>query len=440
MLSFYDYLHMFASFWLEIVVCAVLLMRKRTDFRKGASWRIPVGVAVSLGMSGASFALANIMPWNTWTNILVYTMLFLSIIGAFLLVYKEAVKETLLVCLVAYTMQHMVYQVSVLVFDTGLKDSMNASLDYGLALAIYTVALIAMRIGCYVVLYFALVRLFRKNSRFLLRSGYVIGLAICVYAVAVMANAAAHNLVDQTNYWLVGMIAGVLLLCCILFNFFIVGGFKLAEHKEESLLMKSTYEAKMTQYEMTQKNIDFINMKCHDLRKFVRALREKQERLTDEEYQIIEDSLRIYDTGMRTGSPTLDTLFQDKALYCKARGIELTILVDGSLFESFRTSDVHFLFMNILDNAIEAVEKVEEPSRKIISLTSYSKQGAIIIEEMNYFDGEIKTNEDGSLASSKKDVILHGYGSKSIAYITKKYEGELTIDINEGIFQLRIVF
>ena len=440
MLSFYDFLHMFASFWVEIVVGAILLMREKKAFRKGAPWRIPVGIALSLGAAVGAFFLANAIPWNTWTNILVYTLLFVCIIAAFFLVYKGAFKEILLVCLVSYTMQHITYQASVLVFDTGLKDSMLSALGYELGIAIYTVGLIALRIGCYVVMYFALVRPFVKNSRFLLTAGYVLGLAICVYAVAVMANAAARNLIDQTNYALVGVVAGVLLLCCVLFNFFIVGGFKLAERKEESLLMKSTYEAKMKQYEMTEKNIDFINMKCHDLRKFVRALREKQEKLSEEEYQIIEDSLRIYDTGMRTGSATLDTLFQDKALYCKAHGIELTVLVDGSLYEGFETGDVHFLFMNILDNAIEAVENVKEASRKVISLTSYAKQGAVIIEEMNYYDGEILHNSDGSLASSKKDVILHGYGSKSIAYITKKYDGEITIEAEDGVFELRIVF
>ena len=440
MLSFYDYIHMFFTFLLEISVCTILLMRHKTAFRKGAAWRIPLAVVLTVGASVGAFFLAYVMPWNTWTNILVYTLLFVFIIVSFLIVYERSLKKIMIVCLVAFTMQHMTYQVSVMVFDTGLRDTLLANMGYDSGTALYTALLVLLRIVVYVFLYFTLVRLFLKNSHYILRPWFIVGLSLAVYLIAIMANAAAKNNISPTDYVLTGIVAAVLFFCCVLFDFFVVGGFKLAERREEALLMKSTYEAKMMQYEMTEKNIDFINMKCHDLRKFVRALRQKQEKLTDEEYQIIEDSLRIYDTGVRTGSPTLDTLFQDKALYCKAHNIELTVLVDGTMFKDFAQNDIHFLFMNILDNAIEAVEKVSDPAKRTISLTTYSRKGEIIIEEMNYFEGEIRTKSDGSFISSKPDAVLHGYGTKSIAYITGRYDGVLTIDGSDGIFRLRIVF
>ena len=86
------------------------------------------------------------------------------------------------------------------------------------------------------------------------------------------------------------------------------------------------------------------------------------------------------------------------------------------------------------------IQNIEEKEHRVISLTASKKQGMLLIEETNYFNGEIKFNSDGSIKTTKKDnAKYHGYGTKSIAYIVKKYEGKVEYEINDHIFKLRIV-
>lgn len=438
-MGLYDYFHMFFFFATEMLLSIFLLTPKKKNLRQGALWRIPLGLAISYGSTVAAYFLVVGVGWNVWMNIFVYTLIFAAIIGAVALVYPLPIKELFLQCMVAYTMQHIAYQIGVIVFDTGLHDLMLANMGYDAATWTYEGLLALLKVLLYLGLYFSLVRLYIQNFHYLLNRGFVIAMSIYVYVVAVVANAIAHNYVPVDSYLVMGVFAGLLGSCCILFDVLVVGGFKFVERKQNALLMASTYEAKIRQAEMTEKNIDFINMKCHDLRKFIRELRQNQHSISEEEFQVIEDSLRLYDTGVRTGSPNLDVLLQDKALYCKAHGIEFTPYVDALAFSSCDPSDIHFLFMNVIDNAIEASENIVDKQRRIISLTAYKRHGALIVEEMNYYDGEIRRDAKGRLLSAKEDPILHGYGVKSIEYIVGKYNGQLTIDSSDNIFRLRIV-
>ena len=114
--------------------------------------------------------------------------------------------------------------------------------------------------------------------------------------------------------------------------------------------------------------------------------------------------------------------------------------MDGDAFNDMSNSDVYFLLVNIIDNAIEAVEHIQEKEKRIITLTASKKQGVLVIEETNYYKGEIAFNKDGSLKTTKVDnAKYHGYGTKSIMYIVKNYDGKVEYQTKDNIFILRIV-
>ena len=180
-------------------------------------------------------------------------------------------------------------------------------------------------------------------------------------------------------------------------------------------------------------------MKCHDLRKELNRLKVKKSELKDEDFCMLEESLNFYDSSVKTGNDNIDALIQDKLIYCNAVGIEFTSLVDGDAFKDLATSDVYFMLTNIIDNAIEATENIEEKEHRVISLTASKKKGVLLIEETNYYKGDIKFNSDGSIKTTKDNAKYHGYGTKSIAYIVKKYEGKVEYQVNNHIFKLKIV-
>ena len=218
-----------------------------------------------------------------------------------------------------------------------------------------------------------------------------------------------------------------------------MGGFRVVEHRQETMIIKATLNSKVRQQEMMENNINFINMKCHDLRKELRRLKAKKGELTDEDFCMLEESLNFYDSSVKTGNVNIDALLQDKLIYCNSVGIEFTSLVDGDAFKDMASSDVYFLLTNIIDNAIEATEAIEEKEHRVISLTASKKKGVLMIEETNYYHGELSFNNDGSIKTTKQEnKKYHGYGTKSIAYVVKKYDGKIHYETEDSIFKLTI--
>ena len=74
----------------------------------------------------------------------------------------------------------------------------------------------------------------------------------------------------------------------------------------------------------------------------------------------------------------------------------------------------------------------------MINLTVKEKGGIVLVQEENYFDGEIKF-EDGLPLTTKNDRNYHGFGMRSLRMIVKKYGGELTANVTDDIFRLNII-
>ena len=435
---------MFISFTAEFIIAGVMLIKHRLNFRFKPYIAIPVGLLIAF--SGAIFNiifLHNCVKWSQWkelVNIAVYTIPVVTIFGGFFFTYKIKPLNLLLMLSVAYTFQHMAYQCCVIVLDTGLGNKIYSSVGQAAYQIVYNSIAYSLKTVLYVVFYFCIARLYIKYSKYIIGKVYILVLGLVVYLVVNVANVyVAQSFPLMFDLRLRGIIAGTLIIFCILFDYLVIGGFKVVEHHQETMIIKATLNSKVRQQEMMESNINFINMKCHDLRKELRRLKAKKGELTDEDFCMLEESLNFFDSSVKTGNVNIDALIQDKLIYCNAVGIEFTSLVDGDAFKDLAISDVYFLLTNIIDNAIEATEAIEEKEHRVISLTASRKQGVLFIEETNYYHGSLIFNDDGSIKTTKQEnKKYHGYGTKSIAYIVKKYDGTMEYDTKDGIFKLKI--
>ena len=443
-------LMMFITFTVEMLVASIMLIKHPLRFRFKPYISIPFGILMAFSTTAiviiGLYCFCKPEQWNEALNIVSYVIPLIGIFGGLLFAYKISIPKLILLLSVAYTFQHMAYQWGTLlvdvIFNKALYDGIGHDAYINNYQTIYNISQVLtylIRIGVFVACYFLIARPFRKYSKYILKTFNIIVLGIVVFLVCNVANTyvVQHMSWDTT---LRGIMAGTLIIFCIIFDTLVVGGFIVVEHRQETMIIKASLQSKARQQEMMEKNINFINMKCHDLRKELRRLKEKKNSLTDEDFCLLEESLNFYDSSVKTGNINIDALIQDKLIYCNSLGIEFTALVDGEAFKELASADIYFLLANIIDNAIEATENIEEQEHRVISLTASKKQGMLLIEETNYFNGEIKFNSDGSIKTTKKDnAKYHGYGTKSIAYIVKKYEGKVEYEINDHIFKLRIV-
>ena len=428
----------FLTFSLEMIVAGLMLIKHRLTFRY--KWYIAIPIGLIIALSGAAidiFALYVTNQWNEFIKIAVYAVATATIFAGFLFAYKIKVPHLLLLLSVAYTFQHMAYQWGVIFLDTGLGALMKENMYITYYNIVYNVILYAVKIGVYIVCYFFVARFYIKYSKYILGTVNIIVLGAMMFLVANVVNVYISERL-QSDYTMRGILAAAIIMFCVIFDTLVVGGFRVMEHRQETTIIKATLNSKVRQQEMMENNINFINMKCHDLRKELRRLKEHKGELKDEDFCMLEESLNFYDSSIKTGNVNIDALIQDKLIYCNSVGIEFTALVDGDAFKDMASSDIYFLLVNIIDNAIEASEAFDEKERRVISLTASKKHGVLLIEETNYYKGQVSINSDGSIKTTKEDKKYHGFGTKSIAYIVKKYDGKMEYEIKDNIFKLKI--
>ena len=197
-------------------------------------------------------------------------------------------------------------------------------------------------------------------------------------------------------------------------------------------ILNSQYE----QYKQAQRAVDMINYRYHDLKNHIIALRTNGNDSQRHEYlDKLENEIHDYEAMNKTGNQVLDTLLTSKNLRCMQHKIDMTSVIDGSLFDSM---DICSIFGNALDNAIECELKIKDYEKRMIHVDAFSEKSFLIIRFENYYEGDIRF-ERGLPVTSKKETSMHGYGLKSLRYTVHKYKGEVQIDARDNWFSLRIL-
>ncbi len=156
-----------------------------------------------------------------------------------------------------------------------------------------------------------------------------------------------------------------------------------------------------------------------------------------EAHRYAEQTLKeISDTGMSFGcrNKTLAVIFEDKRLLCQEKGIRLTVEDKSSGLSFMDIFDITTIFSNLLDNAIQALEKVEEPEIHV-SLFERREMLGICIE--NPYAGTL--NRRGGEFLTTKIGGVHGIGLKNVAAAVKKYHGEMDILTERQLFRVQIL-
>ena len=209
-----------------------------------------------------------------------------------------------------------------------------------------------------------------------------------------------------------------------------------SEREQQINVLNQLMKQEKMQFDSVKANMDAINMRCHDLKHIIDKIEDK---LTESETDSLREAIRFYDANIKTGNEVLDVVLCEKAILCEKKGITFSCMADGEKFSFLSAVQTYSLFGNIIDNAIEAVERVQAPEHKIISLVCSVQNGCPVIEESNYFAGELKIKQ-GLPDTSKADTSRHGYGVRSIRYIAEQYGGTLEIRAQNNMFFLLVTF
>lgn len=215
--------------------------------------------------------------------------------------------------------------------------------------------------------------------------------------------------------------------------------FKKSYIQQDYAMLNQLWAQQKSQYALARRNIALINRKCHELKHQIRAMHamfgsEKAEALDE-----LEQSVRIYDAIAKTGNEVLDTVLTEKSLACEASQIQCHCVADGHLLDFMDPVDLYAIFASALDNAIEHVRGIREAERRIIDVLVYAENKLLVIQISNPVSGLPRIGADGLPVSTKSGDGVHGYGLKSVRHAVQKYDGFLTVKVEDGCFHLRIL-
>lgn len=205
--------------------------------------------------------------------------------------------------------------------------------------------------------------------------------------------------------------------------------------EQSNIILKHLLHKQKEQMQASKETINLINVKCHDLKKQIATL---GNRIPQEEIDELGHIISIYDKVARTGNEALDILLAEKALLCEERSIRFDYIADGASLSFMKPSDIYALFGNAVDNALEAVYKIEDTQHRYISMKIRIEKEMLMIHIENPFIGTL-TFVDGLPETTKNDKRYHGFGMKSIQMIVEKYNGYLAVNADKGLFTLNIL-
>ena len=225
-------------------------------------------------------------------------------------------------------------------------------------------------------------------------------------------------------------------IACILSLFIQFDIMHLDKKDTELEVTRKIISEKERQYKMSKSTVDAINRKCHDLKYQLSALsREGNGQKHIAEAMELVDS---FESQIHTGNDTLDIIFTEKNDYCKKHEIDFVCMIDGDKLSFMDVTDLYVLFGNIIDNAINAVRKIEDHAERSIYVRIYQEKKLVLIQTENPFVGRLEFL-DGLPRTTTGDEFNHGFGMSSIRMIAEKYGGSVNTRAENGLFYLNIV-
>lgn len=435
-------------FAIEIIVAEILFtyrLKKRQHFLQRA--------AVWIGVTLACTVVCGFLPSEVLENAIFSSLIFLGIFLLTLLLlyfcYKESWINILFCGIAAYTTQHFAFQVSNLVttIALGAENPILGMYSGGQMIDLFAGDLQSLfwalvYLFCFYVTYTLFYLFYAKkisqSSNLEVKNTSLLLLVVVGLLVEIVLNS-VFIYATKTRTQIISITICIYnCLCCILLLSMQFGLIKTKKLENELDFTKQLMAQQAENYKANKENIDLINMKCHDMRHQIREIG-KNKALSQETIAEMEKTINLYDSTVKTGNEVLDTILTAKSLSCTKNGISLSCVADGKQLSFMKDEELYSLFGNALDNAIEAVMKIERAEERIIGLNLYTVGNFIALNVYNTFVGEVEF-EEGLPRTTKGDSNYHGFGIKSIKYIVEKYAGTVSVSVEEGIFDLKILF
>lgn len=378
------------------------------------------------GTSGMAFPVISVVN---------YLVLFFLALAVFGVCFSESRWNILLGGVAAYACQHISSNIILLLRLAFDLDSLLFSSSLASQL-LYFLPSIVIPLLLYAAIYFPFIRKARAQYVHAEARLQTFWFSAGTLAVVLLLNFFRDLYGSESDH--MNVLCGCFsVVCCLFILFLYTGMLSNNFFRKEIDTIQDLWEKDRKQYALTRENIDAINVKCHDLRKQFELFQGYGKIAGDSEMQKLKEAISIYDSMLKTGNKTLDALIAEYMLYCERHNIRFTCVADGDKLSFMRAEDIYSFFSNAVSNAVEAVEEIDDPAKRVIGMSVKEKLGMVGVRVENYAPADAGGEW---LRTRKKDKASHGYGVRSMQIIAEKYGGQIDFYRDGEIFVLAALF
>ena len=421
-----------------MVFFALLLLLNTGTRRNLFPLRAAGAFLVMFGVSWVIRFLSDVWAPNMMVQAAGYSLqilaLFLLFVGASFFCYHAKKPETLYNGLLALT----IFKIAWNSFKAGGSVLMVNRIDPPWEM--YSIAGSLVSYLVYFPICIALCFLFRKLVKeppYHAPAGVMMVLTVVFVALQMVLEFCGHMFTAEVDalflYYLCALLYTILNYAALL----MIAAIDSFRH--ENRTMHDFISNKMRYYEMSHDGIVALQTKCHDLKHQIHAIRSEAGKAKFDEYlNELEDSINEYSTVIECGNQTVDIVLTEKNILCYSNHVKFSYMIDGSLFAFLTEREIYSLFGNALDNALEAVTKIDDPANRLITLKSNARGDLVVLQVENTYAGDMQLSDE-ALPHTTKTGSGHGFGLRSIQRLAEKHGGMMSVRAENGVFKLSVV-
>lgn len=212
------------------------------------------------------------------------------------------------------------------------------------------------------------------------------------------------------------------------------------KEKTKNELMKNKLDMQYEHYLSVQESHMRVKKLYHDINNHICCIDnlKNNNKEVSEYINNLKDEIKSFKDNYNTGNMILDIIINEKSDICNKKGIKFICDINFSKVDFIKPIDVSSIFANILDNAIEACDKIhDEDVEKYIRIKGTISKAYFVIKCENSKVNNIKFKKN-KLLTDKMDKFVHGIGTQSIKSSLDKYDGELLFEDEKDKFTLNL--
>lgn len=230
------------------------------------------------------------------------------------------------------------------------------------------------------------------------------------------------------NYIIRGMISLVIFGCV----FIVLKVIKAKQIERENCLLEAYMKALEDFCNEIQQKIEATRRYRHDLKGYIQTLEAilGSDSKNEAVKQYIEEQKERHSrlsNSLLCKDEMIDAILRIKKSECSQKDICLNVEISEGNYSGMEEMDKVCLITNLIDNAIEATERMDKIKRQAIYLKIEGGDGQMRI----YQENGLEQDEEFSFHTKKVDKYYHGLGTTIIEQVLQKYAGTRTLVVNK---------